>query len=59
MNVVGAVSGILASLIVVLVTLRKTWSHVKMASTLGIHVDVSTILLRDGKQLYEYLFLAK
>ena len=50
-DIAGAVLGILAALIGTLVTLKKTWSQVKMASALGIPVNVSSTLLRDGKQL--------
>ena len=51
MNIVVAVSSIFADLLVVLVTWTKTFRQVKSAATLGLRVDMSTTLLRDGTKL--------
>ena len=44
-------SQILVDLMVVLVTWRKTFGQIKTAAALGMRVELSTILLRDGEIL--------
>ena len=54
-TLIYGVSQLLVDLVVLLVTWMKTFEQVKSALTLGIPVDISMTLLRDGKKPLEYV----